>query len=305
MQVKKRNGSLAPLDLSQVRKQTIPACEGLKNVSYEEVELNAKVMLYDGVTSEEIQKAIIKSACNLISIEQSDYTYVAARLTLYDLYHKIKHLYNKEKRGDVYQAITLQDYIDFNKEILSDWYSKYSKEEIEELNSVIDGKRDLLFNIGGVITMMSKYLAKIDYNKISELPQHMHMAIAMYVMQNEDKDKRLEYVKELYEANSTLKYINPTPLNGNGRLNRGGLISCLISTIADNTEDIMDKYKDIAIGSKLGAGWGIDFSRIRGLGGPIGINKNAAGGVVPFLKVCNDILLSWNQGGSQALCRHT
>ena len=99
MQVRKRNGTLQELDISQVRKQTIPACEGLNNVSYEELELNAKIMFFDGINSEDIQKALIKSARNLVSIEQSDYTYVAARLALYDLYHNIKRVYNIDKEN--------------------------------------------------------------------------------------------------------------------------------------------------------------------------------------------------------------
>ena len=110
MQVRKRNGTLQELDISQVRKQTIPACEGLNNVSYEELELNAKIMFFDGINSEDIQKALIKSARNLVSIEQSDYTYVAARLALYDLYHNIKRVYNidKEKIDGILTIIYLR-----------------------------------------------------------------------------------------------------------------------------------------------------------------------------------------------------
>ena len=105
MQVRKRNGTLQELDISQVRKQTIPACEGLNNVSYEELELNAKIMFFDGINSEDIQKALIKSARNLVSIEQSDYTYVAARLALYDLYHNIKRVYNIDKENGILEFI--------------------------------------------------------------------------------------------------------------------------------------------------------------------------------------------------------
>lgn len=298
MLVKKRNGKLEELDITQVRKQTIPACEGLRNVSYEEVELGTNVVLYDGITSEEIQKALINSATNLISIESSDYSYVAARLTLYDLYHRIKRLYNKSGSGDVYSKVTLKDYIELNKEFLSDWYTKYTDDEIEELNKEIMSERDLLFNYLGIKICINNYLIK-SLGEVSELPQHMHMAIGMFIMQNEDKSKRLDLIKEYYSAVSKLEYINPTPMNANGRVKRGGLISCLLTTINDTTESIMGKFTEIAKGSALGSGWGIDVSRIRSLGAKIGINPNASGGKIPFMKVLNDILLAWNQNGKR------
>lgn len=298
MRVKKRSGEFEELDISQVRKQTIPACEGLRDVSYEELELNTSIFMYDGITTSEIQKALITSANDLISVEASDYSYVAARLTLYDLYHKIKRLYNKVGTGDVYEKISIQDYIDYNKDKLSDWYTKYTKEEIEELNKEIDSKRDELFNYGAVKLMFDMYLLKNGLD-IVELPQHMHLAIAMFIMQNEKKEIRLQLVKDLYSALSKLEYINPTPMNANGRTNKGGLISCLLTTIKDDSDSLLDKYKEIALGSKNGSGWGIDWSRIRSIGSTVGNNKGGHGGKIPFLKVTNDLLLAWNQQGKR------
>ena len=303
MQVKKRNGTLQELDISQVRKQTIPACEGLNNVSYEELELNAKIMFFDGINSEDIQKALIKSARNLVSIEQSDYTYVAARLALYDLYHNIKRVYNidkENKSGNVYDKVTLKDYINFNKEVFSGWYTKYTEEEIDELNKVINSKADLLYNYPGFIALEGRYLIKRDIagkKEITELPQHMHMGIAMFCMQNEDKSKRIQLIKDYYIALSNLEFINATPINSNGRLKNGGLVSCLLGVAGDSAEGIMDMATEVAIGSKGGSGWGVDFSHIRSLGSSIGGQKNRSGGKVPFAKIYNDVLLAYNQGG--------
>lgn len=296
MQVVKRNGDKEDLNISQIRKQTIPACEGLKNVSYEELELNSKILMYDGIHTRDIQKSLIKSAQDLISVERSDYSYVAARLILYDLYHNVKRIYNRSGSGDVYKKVTLQDYIDFNKESLSDFYKSYSTTEINYLNDQIVSDRDNLYNLGGIKTLINRYLLKKG-SDISELPQHMHMAIAMFVMQNEDKDSRIEYVVELYNATSKLQYVHATPINSNGRTIQGGLISCLVNTIDDTSDSILDKYKEIGMGSRNSAGWGVDVSRIRALGSDIGISKNASSGKIPFVKVINDILLALNQGG--------
>lgn len=294
MYVIKRDGRKEPINIEQIRKQTKESCEGLDNTSYEQLELNAQLAFQDGITTEAIQQTLIKTAASMIDIDTPNYTYVAARLALYDLYHKIKHVYGLEGSGDVYKKVTLPIYIEFNKSIFSEWYIKYSKEEIEELNNYIVGTRDLLYDYTGFELLKNMYLAK-NNGIITELPQHMHMAICMFCMQNENKDKRLSYVKEAYDMVSKLEYINATPINANGRLSHGGLISCLITTVEDDLDSIMDKAKEVAQGSKLGSGWGIDFSRVRSIGSDININKNAAGGKIPFLKVFNDIALAVDQ----------
>ena len=213
MLVTKRDGSMVPLDIKQVRKQTIPACAGLENVNYRGLEEDVELSLRDGITSKEIQKILIRSAADKISIESPDYTYVAARLTLYDLYHSIKHYHGKKGSGDVYRMVTLKDYIKKYSNLFSEWYTKYTDEEIDELDSVIDGKRDLLFNYLGVEVLINRYLVRYN-GKPVELPQHMHMCIAMFLMQDE-KENRLQYIKDLYEETSNLRYINATPINSN------------------------------------------------------------------------------------------
>ena len=215
MQVLKRDGSTQKLDLTQIRKQTIPACEGLDNVSYEKLELAVSYQMRDGIRSKDIQRALIEAAHNFISVENSDYTYVAARLSLYDIYHGIKRKHNKQGSGCVYEKVSLLDNIEINKDVYDDFYTKYSKEEIEELNKVIDKERDLLFNYAGMKMLINRYLVKhvpeelenqkeltIDY--ITELPQHMFICLSMYNMQNEDKSKRLQLLKETYDITSKL-----------------------------------------------------------------------------------------------------
>ena len=294
MFVIKRDGTKEPLNIEQIRKQTIQAVEGLNNVSYEELELDSQLNFQDGIKTSDIQSTLIKTAINKVNVDTPDWTYVAQRLSLYDLYHRVKRFYGKKVRGNVYELITLEDYINKNKNILSNWIEKYSKEEIEELNSIIDSSRDLLYDYPGFCLMEDMYLAKNEGNA-SELPQHFHMGVAMFVMQNESKDKRLQLVKDTYNMTSKLEYVNATPINANGRLSSGGLISCLLTTADDDLTSIMETASEVAYGSKSGSGWGIDFSRVRSIGSDININKNAAGGKIPFLKIFNEIASAVDQ----------
>lgn len=251
MYVTKRNGEQAELDLSQVRKQTNEACRGLNNLSPEDIETNLNIFIYNGINTSEIQKSLIKTANSLISLDKPDYIIAAGRLALYDLYHKIKRLHGKEGSGDVYKKVSLKDHLEYNRDVFSDFVDKYTDEEINTLNSYIVSERDNVFTYPAVVMMFDMYLAKKN-GEISELPQHMHMGIAMFVMQNENKEKRLEYIKDLYDVTSKLEYINPTPINSNGRMKHGGLISCLINTFDDSLDHIMKKYTEVAFGSKNG-----------------------------------------------------
>lgn len=87
--VQKRNGRIEPLDISKIQKYTSSAIKGLDNVSQSELEVDAKIQFRDQITTEEIQKTLIKTAVDKIDIDRPNWTYVAARLFLYDLYHKV------------------------------------------------------------------------------------------------------------------------------------------------------------------------------------------------------------------------
>ena len=90
--VKKRNGSIEPLDLQKMHVMVEDACKDLAGVSASQVEINSGVQFFDGITTAEIQEILIKSASDLISLENPNYQYVAARLLLFGLR---KNLYGR------------------------------------------------------------------------------------------------------------------------------------------------------------------------------------------------------------------
>lgn len=297
MKVTKRDGRLEELDIANIRKQTVPACEGLEGVSYEELELSASILFTDGIHTSDIQKALINTAHNKISLDKPNWGFVAARLGFYDIYHTIKETYKIKESGDVYKLVTLQMYLDRAKNILSEFVNKYSKEEIEKLNNVIDGSKDLLFNYPGYRVLKDRYLL-IDLGEPIELPQHMIMAISMFVAQHETN--KVYWATEFYKVISDLKFIPATPIQSNGRVKKGSTASCFLTSIADTSDSIFDSYKEVAFGSRAGGGWGIDVTRLRSLGSTIGHRINAAGGAIPFIKILNDIALAVDQNGKRA-----
>lgn len=304
MKVQKRDGTTQELDIAHIRKQTIPACEGLTNVSYEELELGAKIMFTDGISTKKIQEALIRSAESKIALDAPDWMYVAARLRLYDLYHRIKHYYGHtgaDKDGDVYDKVDLYTVINKNYDIYTrSITSLYTKDSIDELNKEIKSERDKLLTTAAVQTLVSRYLG-VRGSDTFELPQHMFMLIAMFVASDEEsEEKRVHWSKIYYEELSSLRMIAATPINSNGRFKDSSTASCFLASFPDNLEGIFDGYKEVARASKAGGGLGIDISRMRALGSRIRHRDNAAGGVIPFTKVLNDIALAVDQGGVRA-----
>ena len=83
----KRNGRSEPLDITKIQKYTAASVHGLSGVSQSELEVDAQIMFRDGITSKEIQQALIKTAVDKIDIDAPNWTFVASRLFLYNLYN--------------------------------------------------------------------------------------------------------------------------------------------------------------------------------------------------------------------------
>jgi ribonucleoside-diphosphate reductase alpha chain len=85
----KRNGRSEPLDITKIQKYTSAAVEGLEGVSQSELEVDAKIQFRDRITTEEIQQTLIKTAVDKIDIDRPNWTFVASRLFLYNLFSRL------------------------------------------------------------------------------------------------------------------------------------------------------------------------------------------------------------------------
>ena len=284
----KRNGRREPLDITKIQKYTSAAVQGLTNVSQSELEVDAQIQFRDGINSREIQETLIKTAVDKIDIDAPNWTFVAARLFLFDLYHRVngftgyckleKYFEKGEKEGRI--LLGLRDKYDLN-----------------DLDAYIDPDRDLQFNYLGIRTLYDRYLIKDRKGDPIELPQHMFMAIAMFLAQNEENPQ--EWAKKFYDMISKFEVMLATPTLSNARTTRHQLSSCYIGSTPDNIEGIFDSYKEMALLSKFGGGIGWDWTQVRSMGSFIDGHKNAAGGTVPFLKITNDIAVAVDQLGTR------
>ena len=288
IRVIKRNGRVEPLDISKIQKYTRAACEGLTGVSQSELEVDAKIQFRDGITTEEIQQTLIRTAVDKIDVDRPNWTFVAARLFLYDLYHKVsgftgyRHLREYFEKGEK------------EGRIIPGLKEKY---DLDDLDAYIKPERDLQFTYLGIRTLYDRYLLKDRENRPIELPQQLFMAVAMFLAQNELDCQT--WAKRFYDVISKFEVMVATPTLSNARTTRHQLSSCYIGSTPDNIEGIFDGYKEMALLSKYGGGIGWDWSQVRAMGSYIDGHKHAAGGIVPFLKITNDIAIAVDQLGTR------
>ena len=281
LSVRKRNGrGKESLDIEKIHSMVGHATENITGVSASHVEMNSGIQFFDGISTEDIQQILIKSANDLISLEHPNYQYVAARLLLFSLRKKLFH--------KLWEHPTLLEQI--NKCVKLGVYDKgilenYTTAEIDRLNGFIDHERDYSFTYAGLRQVMDKYLVQDRTSgAIFETPQFMYMMIAATLFAKYPKEKRITYVKKYYDAISKFKINIPTPVMAGVRTPLRQFASCVLVDSDDSLPSIFSS--DMAIGRYVAqrAGIGINAGRIRGINSRIRGGEIQHTGVIPFLK---------------------
>ena len=279
--VVKRNGrGKEALNIEKIHEMVEYATEDITGVSSSQVEMNSGLQFYDGITTNEIQQILIKSANDLISLDNPNYQYVAARLLLYSLrkqlFHKLwdhPHIYthvNDSVKKGVYDPDILK------------WYNK---NDFDRMENWLTHERDYTFTYAGLRQVIDKYLVQDrSTGDIFETPQFMYMMIAATIFAYYPKNKRMSYVKRYYDAISKFKINIPTPVMAGVRTPIKQYASCVLVDVADTLSSIFSS--DMAIGKYVAqrAGIGINAGRIRGINSKIRGGEVQHTGVIPFLK---------------------
>ena len=278
--VKRNAREKEPLNIEKIHQMVEFACEDITGVSASQVEMKSGLQFYDGITTDEIQQILIKSASDLISLETPNYQYVAARLLLFSLRKSIfrklwdhPHLYEHTKK--------CVDKKVYDPEILK----QYDKSEFDRMNMWIDHTRDYNFTYAGLRQVIDKYLVQDrSSGEVYETPQFMYMMISATIFSKYSKEKRMTYVKKYYDAISRFKINIPTPVMAGVRTPVKQYASCVLVDIDDTLPSIFSG--DMAIGRYIAqrAGIGINAGRIRGINSRIRGGEVQHTGVIPFLK---------------------
>ena len=296
IKVQKRDGAVEALNLDKIHKMVEEACEGLGGgVSASQVEMSSGLQFFDGIKTSDIQEILVRSASDLISLDNPNYQFVAARLLLFAV------------RKQVFGPDWVQGYptvLDHAQKCVSTGVyddsilRKYTQEEWNKIDSYMDHDRDMLFTYAGLRQVVDKYLVQDrSCGEMYETPQYMYMMIAATLFQNYPTETRLDYVRRYYNAISKHKINIPTPIMAGVRTPLRQFASCVLVDADDSLDSIFSS--DMAIGRYVAqrAGIGINAGRIRGINSKIRGGEVQHTGVVPFLKKFESTVRCCTQNG--------
>tara|TARA_B110000503_G_scaffold141726_1_gene236098 strand:- start:533 stop:2833 length:2301 start_codon:yes stop_codon:yes gene_type:complete len=279
--VNKRNGrGKELLNIEKIHEMVEYACEEITGVSSSQVEMSSGLQFYDGITTDDIQQILIKSAADLISLDNPNYQYVAARLLLFSL--------RKQVFGKLWDHPHFYDHVKkcvdkslYDPEILK----FYEQKDFDRMENWIIHERDYDFTYAGLRQVIDKYLVQDRSNgEVYETPQFMYMMISATIFSKYPKTTRMSYVRKYYEAISKFKINIPTPVMAGVRTPVKQYASCVLVDVDDSLSSIFSS--DMAIGNYVAqrAGIGINAGRIRAINSRIRGGEVQHTGVIPFLK---------------------
>ncbi len=290
--VTKRDGAPEELDLEKMHQVVYHACEDITGVSASEVEIKSSLQFYNGISTKDIQETLIKSAADLISEETPNYQWVAGRLINYQLRKQVYDGFEPYHLNDLARKNMEMGYYD------ESFFSVYSEEEIDKLNSYINHDRDENISYVGMEQFRGKYLVQNRVTgEIFETPQIAYMMISATLFQNYSKETRLKYVKDFYDAISNFDISLPTPIMAGLRTPQRQFSSCVLIESDDSLDSINATSASIVKYVSQKAGIGVNAGAIRAIGSPVRNGDTSHTGVIPFYKMFQSAVKSCSQGG--------
>ena len=75
IKVVKSNGELVDINLDKIHVMVSAACKNITGISESLVEMNSGLQFFDGITTKDIQSILVRSASDLISLENPNYVH--------------------------------------------------------------------------------------------------------------------------------------------------------------------------------------------------------------------------------------
>jgi ribonucleoside-diphosphate reductase alpha chain len=294
IKVKKRNGRLEEFNVEKINASAARACDGIDDVSPSEIVLDAQLQLFDKITSREIDQALIFSAREKIE-KEPNYSYAAGQLLLNTLY---KEVFKEGVDSDTFKLQYRKSFIQNIKKLIKSNRidSRLADFDLIKLSESLKIRRDKNLKYLGAQILYDRYFIRLDH-KIMEAPQSFYMRVAMGLALNE-KNKN-EKAIEFYNLISQQLYTPSTPTLFNSGTTHSQLSSCYLNTFDDSIDGIFDGAWQEARKSKYAGGLGFDVTPFRSTGSHIEGTNGISGGLIPWLKIYNDLLIAVNQGGKR------
>ena len=298
LMIVKRNGKKQAFSLKKIEKSLSYVMVGYeKEVNVQQILEQLKIEVFEGMSTKEINKALVMIVRAMIE-QDAAYSFVASRLLLRNINEDTIGEAIDYKNIDAQYKEVFKKGITFGveKEILDVRMGDFN---LDTLAKALVRERDELFMFLGTQTLYERYLVRdsAGHGGIIENIQGFWMRIAMGVALNEKKEVMNEKALEFYEAMSTLRFVPSSPTLFHSGTAHPQLSSCYLNTVGDSLESIFKVYSDNAQLSKWAGGIGTNWTSVRASGSLVKKSGIKSNGLVPFLKIANDVTVAINRSG--------
>jgi ribonucleoside-diphosphate reductase alpha chain len=286
MQVRKRNGSLEPVDVNKIVRAVQRCCHGLTHVDPMRVASRTIGGLYNGATTRELDAISIQTAASLIA-EEPEYSKLAARLLLSTIV--------KEVSGQNIYSFSQSIELGHQEALIGRATYGFVAENARKLNHAVDEEFSDRFEYFGLRTVYDRYLLRHPITrKVIETPQYFFMRVSCGLALT------VSEAIDFYRLMATHDYMPSSPTLFNSGTRHAQMSSCyLIDSPKDSLEAIYDTYKQVAMLSKFSGGIGLAFHRVRSEGSLIRATNGLSNGIVPWLHTLDASVAAVNQGGKR------
>lgn len=295
--VVKRDGRRVPWDERKITRALAYAARGVeRDVDLPAIVARVRQEMYDGISTKDIHEVLIMVARSYIERDPA-YSKLAAHLLLQNMYRDVFGDYDHGNLEGAYRDAFVKaihkgvDIGQFDPELLNF--------DLKRLADALVIERDLDFKYLGLQTLQSNYLSKVHGSKeLLETPQIFWMRAAMgTALAEKTPEDRNRYAVEFYEIMSSMYYTPSSPTLYHAGLVKPQLSSCFLNTVPDDLHAIFKNYSDNAQLLKYAGGVGTDWTPVRATGALVKTTGVESQGVIPFLKVANDVTISINRSG--------
>lgn len=300
--VVKRDGSRQPFEPEQINLALVQASEGLPDQIQKVVQVATELQLtlFDGITTEELDEALIHTALQNVK-DDPDYDIIAARLLLKNIYKNVLGSdYSTEAELKKLHAREFPKYIRaaVRDGLLDKRMAESERFDLRRLAAALEPSRDNLSKYLGVITNRNRYALRKTDGRPIETPQFTHMRIAMGLSYNEADPTAAAL--DFYDHMSRLEYLP----GGSTRVNAGGsfpqLSNCFVIDVEDDMESIAKSVRDTMWIAKGTGGIGISMNKLRAAGSPVRTTNTVSTGPLPFMKMIDTALFAVSRKGKKA-----
>ncbi|HEX2792692.1 MAG TPA: ribonucleoside-diphosphate reductase subunit alpha [Candidatus Paceibacterota bacterium] len=299
LKIKTRSGKEIPFSESRVRDNLMRFSKGYEHaIDFDTVMSQLKYEIYEGMTTDEVKKALVMVVRSMIERDPA-YSKVAANLLLNRIYGDVfGEEYATDKLAEEHAKVFKNNMLRLIEEGSLD--ERMAEFDLDMLANSLKIENDQLFEYMGLEIMASRYcMENPKTKKTLETPQMLWMRTAMGLALAEKPEDRDRVALEFYDVLSNFYYTPGGRTLFQAGAKKAQLSNCFLNAVPDSLDGIFKSISDNAQYLKWSGGTGTSWSKVRAMGSFIKGTGVPSQGIVPFLKIANDVNIAINRSGKR------